>query len=332
MRWSADTTWKLLHAALRTSMLRAAVLVALRSGVVAQITGSDGATGGSTAALANETSVANWGPLVPGAACSAAPSENVRYLHGAWMALSWSTFIAGGVFVARYCRHHPWWVTVHIRLMTVGSLGTAGFAAVAVAMVQPERQGLSTHHILGFTIGALTLAQASVGKYIHELQQSKRSHGIGRGLAVCHKAFGKLLLAVAAYEIWLGVDMLAAALTPLFLGWIAMLAAVFLVAEVRLRLSPPVPPAADDDLHGSAYDEARHAHDGDPPELELGTLELDAEEQMADSRSLEPRVNPRRPPLSRVPPPLSDVRLPPNGRGISSRVPPPPLNTVKRSA
>ncbi len=324
------------------ALLRAAALVALSSGGAAQTAYTDfgGATsGGATTtgatALANETSVANWGPLVPGAECSAAPSANVRYLHGAWMAVSWSTLIAAGVFVARYCRHKPWWMTVHIQLMTIGSLGTAGFAAVAVAMVQPERQGLSAHHILGLTIGVLTLAQASAGKYVHQLHKNNREHGLGSCLTACHKILGKLLLTVAAYEIWLGLDMLVAALTKLFLGWFAVLVAVFTLAEARLHLCPTAMPAADDDVHDSGHAEARHAQDREPePEpakLEPRDLELDSEVQMTDNRSPQPHVGRRAATLPRVPPPISAVPPALNGQAILSRVPP-PLNGVRASA
>ena len=325
--------------------------------------GPAGAGGLFDGARGNYTAVVNWGS---GGDCSSAPSANIRYLHGAWMAGSWSTCIAAGVFVARYCRHQPWWMTVHIQLMTIGSLGTAGFAAVAIAMVQPGNQMLSTHHVLGGVIGALTLVQASAGKYVHELQKSEKSHGLGRGLAIVHRVLGKLLLAAAAYNIYTGIDMLIAAFTPWFLGWAAVVVALFVSAEARLQLCPPAlasggnPPECSETQTATsscivcvsacagkkadalAIHSARHgvadARTASSPQPEAGAPRSQTPRSQTPSRRRELDVY-EQVSRSRSPDPRSrevrhtgsSPRTPPPhaGAGILSRVPP-PLTAAKR--
>ena len=64
-----------------------------------------------------------------GCTCSApvlvnGANANVYALHGMWMTFSWSTVSVAGVYVARYCRQYPWWIAWHIKLQTVGAMGT----------------------------------------------------------------------------------------------------------------------------------------------------------------------------------------------------------------
>lgn len=305
------------------------------------------------AKLGNGTAVVN----LPNSTCSDAPSANIRYLHGWWMAGSWSTVVAAGVFIARYCRHKPWWLTAHIQLMTIGSLGTAGFAAVAVAMVQPERQGLTVHHILGGVVGALTILQASAGKYVHELEKSQKSSTRGRAVGIIHRVQGKLLLATAAYQVYLGIDMLIEPLTPWFLGWTAAVSILFIFGEARLQLCPPKPPAREQGHDGdtasscivcisacagqqakalathSARHSVEHTAPGSEPETQP-TLELRSCELEVDVQKNEPRITGFSSPvppslagsknLSRVPPPL-------HAKGAKKVYrEPPPLNGLER--
>jgi hypothetical protein len=199
----------------------------------------------------NVTRVLNHGV---GSTCPGAPSENVRYLHGGWMALSWSTVVAVGVFIARYCRHRSWWLTAHITLMTIGSLGTAGFVVVAITMVQPDSRAAaveagptdagSRHHLLGGLLGLCTMLQASAGKFVHEMDKADKAKGGSRRRRArmarwYHIIQGKLLLGGAVYQIWMGLEMLLEHLSTAFLVYCAAVGLVFVAAEVRLHVCPP---------------------------------------------------------------------------------------------
>ena len=99
------------------------------------------------------------------AACVIGANGNVYRLHGLWMVSSWSTVSAAGVFIARYCRRYPWWITWHIRLQVAGAMGTVGFVAVAVAMVHEQ---LATPHArIGAIFGIIMLLQVSAGEFVH---------------------------------------------------------------------------------------------------------------------------------------------------------------------
>jgi hypothetical protein len=93
-------------------------------------------------------------------ACPPDRMGNVYSLHGFWMSTSWSTVTLAGIYVARYMRHYPWWIDWHVRLQTLGAMGTMGFICVAVAMASKQLGGV--HHIVGALLGVATCIQVGI--------------------------------------------------------------------------------------------------------------------------------------------------------------------------
>lgn len=160
---------------------------------------------------------------VPGA------SGNVYYLHGAWMACSWSTVVAAGVYIARYCRAHHWWIHWHIRLMTLGAFGTLSFVGVAAAMVHHQLNG--THQKLGACMGMAMAIQASSGTFVHSFSSAESRHHAS--IKLLHVLSGKALLCVGVAQMWLGFELLfiSSVLRAVWATWLLVVFVTFARAE-----------------------------------------------------------------------------------------------------
>lgn len=156
-------------------------------------------------------------------------SDNVYYLHGAWMACSWSTVVAAGVYIARYCRAHHWWIHWHIRLMALGAFGTLSFVGVAVAMVHHQLNG--THQILGACMGMAMAIQASSGTFVHSFSSAESRHHAF--IKLLHVLSGKALLCVGVAQMWLGFELLfiSSALRAVWATWLLVVFVTFARAE-----------------------------------------------------------------------------------------------------
>ena len=169
-------------------------------------------------------------------------SENVYYLHGFWMSMTWSTTNLVGIFIARYCRHHSWWITWHIGFMSFGVAGTAGMVAVAASMVRNQMN--STHHVVGSCVGLLSLVQSSLGTWVHNYSPEERHCLEKKHVWVAtfiHKLLGKVLVGMALSNVWLGYELLpiGSSIKVVWSLWVLMTAVAFMVAEVRMWSASP---------------------------------------------------------------------------------------------
>ncbi len=146
---------------------------------------------------------------------------------------TWSLFVTAGVLLARYYRHWENWMAIHVALMRLAALGTVGMAAVAATLAFEGLMG--AHQIVGSAVGLGVVVQAATGNWVHAVPPEERSTGRLR-TAAFHRAWGKLLLPLAATAILLGMRLLAPTMLGLqafFLCYCALLGAVFAAHEVR---------------------------------------------------------------------------------------------------
>lgn len=115
---------------------------------------------------------------------------------GTWMCMSWSTVSLAGVYIARYCRKYSWWLDWHIRLQSIGTMGTIGFAAVASSMVHHQFNGW--HQICGGIFAVLILLQASGGNFIHLARLKQEESRLHHIIRTAHTTIGRMSLPAAA--------------------------------------------------------------------------------------------------------------------------------------
>lgn len=163
--------------------------------------------------------------------------QRTKSLHGGMMVLGWCACVFFGIVVARYFRDRAWWVQVHIRLQSLGTAGTVSGAAFALSF---GSVGLDhAHAIIGITIALLTTVQAYMGSAVHGWRSSRpigTRNKLIDGIALTHIWLGKVLFAIALYNIHLGIITIGLAdelLQPFqyLAGWTCMW---LFVMEVRL--------------------------------------------------------------------------------------------------
>lgn len=136
----------------------------------------------------------------------------LRETHGVAMATTWGGCALAGAFVARYCRHYPWWIHVHRGFVALGAFMTLPLTFLAYYSHLDEHYG-TYHGKLGISVASLSIGQGILGTLLY----GKLGFGpCTRDLPACCNLEGRERVNRRKYV----------ARTHRFIGWVAVLLAL----------------------------------------------------------------------------------------------------------
>ncbi|KAJ3281592.1 S-methyl-5-thioribose-1-phosphate isomerase [Borealophlyctis nickersoniae] len=144
-----------------------------------------------------------------------------KQAHGFGMAAIWLVLFPFSIFYARYLRSTFRWITVHITIQTVGTIGIIAFLAVII-LNRGEFVSDRPHPLLGITIIGLVGLQVLMGVLNAFGLWYERFHRNRKYVQKVHYALGASLLIMAAIQCGLGLDTLYPWVEPRYPGlWVA---------------------------------------------------------------------------------------------------------------
>ncbi|KAJ1557835.1 hypothetical protein HK096_005078, partial [Nowakowskiella sp. JEL0078] len=148
------------------------------------------------------------------------PNLTLKQVHGFGAVVVWLIIFPFAAFYARYLRSTPGWVIIHIVLQSVG---VAAFFALAAIGIMNVKLWYRPHYILGLTLSALLLVQASLGATNRVQLASENGVESRKYIRLPHRFLGLLILVTAVVQAILGLNTLNAFEDPANLGYWVML-------------------------------------------------------------------------------------------------------------
>jgi ferredoxin-NADP reductase len=120
------------------------------------------------------------------------------------MAVTWLIMQPAGIYIARYCKHHSWWIVVHPVLMTVGVWGVVILGLTAIMTVGSNVH--IAHDVFGLVVVAALFGQVVLGYLARAIRSNVGITSRDFWIRWFHKRVGFVVLILSWVNVRLGID------------------------------------------------------------------------------------------------------------------------------